>query len=108
MADPMSEKFTKRPEDFECLHCDLFVKGRGYTNHCPRCLWSRHVDIFPGDRKAACKGMMEPVAAEIEGLAYVIIHRCEKCGLERRNAAAPEDDFEEILKLIRKRRGKKR
>jgi len=94
-------------EDFKCLHCGLFVSGKGYTNHCPRCLWSRHVDVFPGDRKAACKGMMRPIAAELEGLNYVIIHRCEKCKIERRNAASPEDNFDEILKLMRAGRKKK-
>ena len=28
------------------------MKGNGYTNHCPKCLWSKHVDINPGDRGA--------------------------------------------------------
>ena len=36
------------------------LRAMNYTNHCPRCLYSKHVDINPGDRAEQCDGMMEP------------------------------------------------
>ena len=57
----MTKKFQRTKEDFTCEKCNLVVNGSGYTNHCPRCLWSKHVDVNPGDRQATCQGFMEPV-----------------------------------------------
>jgi len=93
------KKFQKRIENFVCEKCQTFVKGTGYTDHCPNCLWSRHVDINPGDRKAKCDGLMEPIGAEIKGGGYVIHYRCQKCGHKFKVKAAPNDNFEEILRL---------
>ena len=42
--------FTRKVEDFTCEHCGREVHGNGYTNHCPHCLHSKHVDVNPGDR----------------------------------------------------------
>lgn len=95
----MSRRFQKRVEDFDCLHCGAHVAGSGYTNHCPRCLWSRHVDVHPGDRAHPCAGLMEPVAIEQRRGAYVLVHRCTHCGSERRNRAAPGDDFDALLRV---------
>jgi hypothetical protein len=92
-------KFTRTIEDFTCENCWTKVKGSGYTNHCPRCLWSTHVDINPGDRKNECLGMMKPVGVEIERGEYILIHECQKCGAKKRNKASAHDDFEDILKL---------
>lgn len=64
----------------------------GYVNHCPRCLWSRHVDVDPGDRAEDCRGMMRPTQVLLEGDRYVLVHRCEACGLVRRNRADRRDD----------------
>jgi hypothetical protein len=94
--------FTKTKEDFKCGHCRANISGNGYTNHCPRCLWSKHVDINPGDRSNSCGGMMMPVEIDIEKGSYIIIHKCQKCGTVKRNKASPEDDFENILKLTPK------
>ena len=94
----VSRKFTKKIEDFQCEYCGNFVKGDGYTNHCSKCLWSKHVDIFPGDRASDCGGLMEPVALEMAKGQYVIIHRCKKCGVEKRNIAQNEDLIEEYLR----------
>jgi rubrerythrin len=97
----MQEKrFQKRIEDFFCEHCGTFVKGRGFTDHCPKCLWSKHVDINPGDRKSECQGMMEPIGVEVKGDEYTIYYRCRKCGYNHRVKSTPEDNFDEILKLI--------
>jgi hypothetical protein len=63
----MAKKFTRRIEDFLCGNCGATVTGDGYTNHCPACLWSQHVDINPGDRAAACGALMRPSAVEMTG-----------------------------------------
>ena len=98
----MDEKrFQRKIEDFVCEHCGMKVTGSGYTNHCPRCLWSKHVDVNPGDRKAACGGMMEPMRLEGSSPDYVIMHRCTRCNLERRNKVASLDDKEALLALAR-------
>jgi predicted RNA-binding Zn-ribbon protein involved in translation (DUF1610 family) len=98
----MSRKFTRRVEDFVCTHCGAEVKGTGYTNHCPRCLWSRHVDVNPGDRAAECGGMMEPVRVERESDTYVLTHRCTKCGFARRNKVGSADNFDAVLAIVDK------
>lgn len=91
--------FIRTIEDFTCEHCGARVLGDGYTNHCPRCLWSKHVDISPGDRKAGCHGMMRPVKIEGSTPFYRIVHRCERCTLERRVDIDEADDIEAILAL---------
>ena len=73
------KKFQRRIEDFVCAHCGAAIKGSGYTDHCPQCLWGKHVDINPGDRAATCGAMMRPVAIEGSTPAYRIHYRCEKC-----------------------------
>jgi hypothetical protein len=65
----MSTVFKKTKEDFVCEHCGKPVVGNGYTNHCPECLWSKHVDVNPGDRAATCLGLMEPVGVTIDQAA---------------------------------------
>ena len=92
-----TKRFQRTKEDFECAHCGRRVVGNGYTNHCPQCIWSRHVDKLPGDRASECCGMMAPVAIEVKGGENFILHRCEVCGFERRQRQAPEDNFEAIL-----------
>jgi hypothetical protein len=77
------------------------VRGDGYTNHCPHCLWSRHVDVNPGDRAAACGGMMQPVAVETTRHGYRLTHRCTACGFERRTRTSPEDSFTQVLAVAR-------
>jgi hypothetical protein len=91
--------FTRTIEDFVCGRCDCSVTGTGYTNHCPKCLWSKHVDVNPGDRASDCGGMMEPIGVSLERDGYVIRHRCVVCGFQKPNKTAKEDDFEMILKL---------
>lgn len=93
------KRFSRTIEDFTCANCGAAVKGGGYTNHCPRCLWSRDVDVNPGDRKSECKGMMRPVSATQKSGEWIIVHRCEKCGKERRQRAAKDDDTDKLIKL---------
>ncbi len=99
----MSRKFTRTIEDFVCERCGFFVQGRGYTNHCPVCLYSKHVDVNPGDRASECGGLMEPVGVDQKHGEYLLIHRCRRCGLLKRNRLAPEDSMEEVMEVMRGR-----
>ena len=91
--------FQKTVENFTCEHCGEKVKGNGYTNHCPKCLWSKHVDINPGDRASDCQGMMKPTKVESEDGVYVLTYRCEKCNFERRKKVEKDDNFDEVIKI---------
>lgn len=89
--------FIRRIEDFTCEHCGFKVKGSGYTNHCPKCLYSKHVDKDPGDRAETCGGLMKPVRVEGPATELRIIHTCSKCGIERPVKAAAADDRQALL-----------
>jgi hypothetical protein len=93
------KKFQRTIEDFTCEHCGAKVKGNGYTNHCPVCLWCKHVDISPGDRAAECGGLMKPIDIEQKKGKYILIQKCVKCGHTRKNKVCPEDDFQIVLEL---------
>ncbi len=95
----MSKKFQRTKENFVCEKCGDFVRGNGYTNHCPNCLWSKHLDINPGDRLEKCEGMMKPIGIELKGGKYIILHRCVKCGFERKNKIVDEDNFDKVIEL---------
>jgi RNHCP domain len=94
--------FIKRKEDFECAQCGYQVMGNGYTNHCPKCLWSKHVDIQPGDRAEPCLGMMEPIGVEGSSPTYRVIHRCKKCALVRFVTSVPMDEPSTLVALAKK------
>jgi len=93
------KKFTRTVEDFTCAHCGADVHGNGYTNHCPMCLWSRHVDNSPGDRAANCGGMMRPVSAMPSGDRFIITHKCETCGKTIHQKSAPDDSMDRLIEL---------
>jgi hypothetical protein len=97
----MSKRFARNVEDFVCAKCGTDVTGDGYTNHCPKCLWSLHVDVNPGDRAEDCGGLMRPVGVEEKGGKRALLHRCEKCGAERRCKTSPHDDAQAIYALAR-------
>jgi rubrerythrin len=94
------KKFTRTTEDFICEHCGAAVKGTGYTNHCPHCLWSKHVDVNPGDRLEECQGMMKPVGYQKLGDKERIVLQCQRCGFERPNKVEKEDNREALLALF--------
>lgn len=94
--------FIRVRENFICGHCGVTVIGNGYTNHCSACLWSRHVDVEPGDRAAHCGGLMRPVAVEIEKGETILTHRCEVCGHTKRNRLADNDNREVVYAVMRK------
>ncbi len=94
-----SKKFQRTKEDFICEQCGSHMHGSGYTNHCTGCLWSKHVDVNPGDRQATCRGLMRPIGVVFKGGECIILHKCVSCGFEKRNKSAPDDDFDAILHL---------
>lgn len=98
-----TKRFQRTVEDFVCEHCGAQVSGNGYTNHCPRCLWGKHVDVNPGDRAETCGGMMEPLALEGSSPDYKILHRCTRCRAERRISVSLDDDADAILHLAASR-----
>jgi len=93
---------------FVCAHCGELVlplTNGSYRNHCPFCLYSRHVDSANGDRLCSCHGLMQPVGIKRNRKkGYQIIHRCQRCGTTRSNKAAGNtiqpDNIEEIIKLM--------
>lgn len=92
---------------FTCGHCGrrvgLLPSGGRNRNHCPFCLFSRHVDgERSGDRASSCKGMMEPVGVfERPNGEEVIIQRCQVCGFERFNRVGADDDETVVAALPR-------
>lgn len=97
----MTKKFARNIESFTCENCGAFVQGDGYTNHCYSCLWSKHVDVNPGDRKNKCQGLMKPVKITKKIDSYIITHECIKCGFQKRNKFQKNDSFQEALKIVR-------
>ena len=93
-------KFQRRIENFVCENCGRTVTGNGYTNHCPECLYSKHVDIAPGDRAAECGGLMRPIGSELSGGDYFVQHECVRCGFRRRNRITP-DEMAALIRLAR-------
>jgi hypothetical protein len=102
--------------DFICAHCRLPVSaeralaGVGNRNHCPYCLYSRHMDWRePGDRLSACKQAMPAVALTFKrsankyarnGGELMLVHLCPDCGQVSANRIAADDDPEAILAVF--------
>lgn len=94
-------------QGFTCEHCGTVVvpvTNGSYRNHCPTCLWSKHVDVVPGDRSASCGGPMVPVGLDTRpGKGWVVVHRCRRCGTTRPNRLAVDtaqpDDLDEVIRL---------
>jgi len=96
------QKFKRTKEDFLCEHCHQSVTGDGFTNHCPACLWSKHVDVHPGDRSALCGGSMEPREVLKDGDEWKITHVCTVCGYRKKNRTQKEDSFGVLVALAEK------
>lgn len=90
-----------RDENFICENCNNNVTKLGYTarDHCPICLYSKHVDILPGDRENTCQGLLEPIGIEKFKETYKIIYKCLKCGELHKNIIADDDDKNLIIEL---------
>ena len=93
------------PDSFRCRRCRLDVPlaapGTQHRNHCPNCLWSRHVDDdVPGDRAADCDGSMEPigVSARDDG-EWALVHRCTTCATVHVNRIAGDDNQLMLMRI---------
>ena len=113
----MHTYFNDINADFICKHCGAFVSALSVAsgvinrNHCPFCLYSRHVDLFKaGDRLCACKELMAPVGLTLKKSRdkytrhpqgeLMLVHRCQACGDLSINRIAADDDPLKILALV--------
>jgi len=95
------KKFTMIDEEFICESCGKKVEKLNYTarDHCPYCLYSKHLDINPGDRSNTCQGLLKPIGIEKFKNTYKIIYKCQKCNEYHKNIMANDDDFNKIIEL---------
>ncbi|PKL19587.1 MAG: RNHCP domain-containing protein [Spirochaetae bacterium HGW-Spirochaetae-5] len=97
-------KYINEHNAFICEKCGRSVvtaiSGTLNRNHCPECLWSRHVDLRTGDRMSVCRGMMEPIGiwVRLDG-EWALIHRCVKCGFIRSNRIAGDDNQTRLMHI---------
>jgi hypothetical protein len=92
------------PDSFKCRNCRLDVPlqapGTRHRNHCPSCLWSRHLDEAPGDRTAGCAGSMEPIGVAVRADGeWSLVHRCSVCSAVRLNRIAGDDNPLTLMQL---------
>lgn len=101
----MRKQFLPRNKGFICSYCGKKVEpvkyGGSYRNHCPHCLYSKHIDSdTPGDRLSNCQGLMKPISVFTRRTGeYILVHKCLKCGFIRYNRIAGDDNFELVIKL---------
>lgn len=95
------KQFTMRDEEFICENCGKKVEPLNYTarDHCPYCLYSKHLDILPGDRKNDCQGLLKPIGIEKFKDTYKILYKCEKCHKPHKNIMAKDDNMDTIIEL---------
>ncbi len=87
-------------KSYRCKYCRNQVMGGRYNNHCPHCLWSKHVDQdIPGDRLSDCSGLMAPTGVLQKNGKWRIIHECTKCHKLFTVNSAPADNFDLVIKL---------
>jgi hypothetical protein len=113
----MKDYLIDSNSDFKCLHCQGYVSAAAWLagvqnrNHCPYCLWSRHLDLFEaGDRLAACKAPMRPVGltlkrsrnkyAPVSGGELMLVHLCTDCFRISINRIAADDVPEAIIEVF--------
>ena len=111
-----SHRQILKDQNFRCANCNHFVSterescGVNNRNHCPNCLWSRHVDNIPGDRKAGCHCRMKPLGLTLKRTnkkystinqgELMLIHECTGCGKISINRIAGDDDPLVIQRLF--------
>lgn len=98
------KKFTMKDESFICNNCGYLVEPLKYSarDHCPKCLYSIHIDINPGDRSNTCLGNLVPIGIEKFKDTYKIIYKCSKCKEIHKNIMARDDDIDMIINLSTK------
>ncbi len=76
------------------MRCGFSVEGT--LDHCPQCLWSKHV---AGKKGKHCGGAMEPRAIELGEERCMIVYQCMKCAHRHKQKSAVVDSFEALSKL---------
>jgi hypothetical protein len=103
-------------DGFKCAQCHCFVctesglSGVQNRNHCPYCLWSRHLDLYAaGDRLSACKSLMKPIGLTVKLTRkkygsgqgeLMLIHLCTECGTLSINRIATDDDPQTVITVF--------
>ena len=94
--------------NFRCLRCHKLVflnaPGTKHRNHCPYCLWSKHINT--------CNGAMAPIGLTFkkEGIdkytkkpkqgEIMVIHQCLECKKLSINRIAGDDNPRALLKTF--------
>jgi DNA-directed RNA polymerase subunit RPC12/RpoP len=103
--------------NFQCIQCNRLVTvhpyiGTSHRNHCPYCLWSKHVDDQkPGDRLSDCNGSMKPIGLTFKQEGWdkygkqkqgelMIVHVCTNCKKININRIAGDDKEHTVLALL--------
>jgi len=96
-----SPRFTQNNEGFTCIACHQRVDPHPSSSrdHCNHCLVGLHVDIHPGDRLNDCRGALEPIGLRVKNDKRQIVHRCNNCGEQVFNLAAPDDNPDLLFEL---------
>jgi len=94
-------------ESFVCENCHKKVEKHpswSARNHCPYCLYSKHLDKdFPWDRASECFWLMKPIWIDYKkNKWYMIKHKCIKCSKEILNKIAPDDNFLDFVNKVNK------
>jgi hypothetical protein len=112
-------RWMRQPSEevFMCRYCHAAVythpaiSGVQNRNHCPYCLWSRHVDHSrAGDRMSACKASMQPIGLTMKrshnkygGIVtgeLMLVHLCNECGKLSINRIAADDVAERLMEIF--------
>lgn len=96
-----TKRFTYNNSSFICLFCKAIVPihPSSSRDHCNHCLFSQHVDIFPGDRQNICQGLLEPIGLINSASKQKIVYRCMQCHKKTNNVAAIDDNSNAIIEL---------
>lgn len=95
--------FIVRNEGFECENCGTINPPADKTcrDHCIKCLFSKHVDVEPGDRANTCQGLMRPMGVTLKGGYWdKIQYTCTKCHQSHQNKVADDDDRGSLMKIL--------
>lgn len=104
-------------DSFMCKYCQAYVHTLPVLsrvqnrNHCPYCLWSRHLDQYKaGDRLSACKANMQPIGLTVKPNRnkygsnqpgeLMLVHRCNECGMISINRIAADDLEVQLLQVL--------
>ncbi len=113
----MNPKEEEKNKGFICINCKKWVPISKYDNtvnrnHCPYCLWSKHVDhATAGDRMSSCNSGMKPIGLTIKNPRVnkwemkikgelMLIHECLSCRKISINRILAQDDEKEIMNVF--------